>query len=563
MAIINFENGTSVNFDGQPTQQDIEDVANKLGLNGNQNPTDPTANPFNSVNSQQNNLNQPQISGNTGGFWSNLVKDAIRPFGELGVTAYNVGQSIGGLLNGDNNAASSALSQSRNLPFLGNTKPAFTGDENFTQNTGKILSYGGTVGSWEIGGGEAGAAGEGLAQGARTLAGQSAKDIIQGNIIPAALKGAAEFAPSGVATGLGEGLQNISPDNSAGTNAVKVATDTVLGGTGAALAGGLGAGLFAGGSSTLQKVIDHFQPLEDQASNAINEAIDKSIKPSFGKVSTPAARNSFYQKAAQAFEVINKYKPVLTDEAGQQVNRNPQTLSELFEAIGQAKTAIFGKYDSIASESGNAGAKYNAQPLIDKLQSLVDNKGYSPETRSYIQSQIPAIQELNGQSPSVIQHRLQEYNFDLNKAGAFSGRVTRAQINVDASIAESLRSDLNDLIEKSTGKQYAALKSEYGALRAIQDEVGRQVAVQARKASKGLLSFTDIFTGGDITSGVLTHNPALIAKGVGGRVIKGLYERLNNPDTYIKNAFGLLDKIPLNFSSLAKNSGDLLNTLNQ
>ena len=33
MAKIKFENGTVVNFDGTPTQQDVEEVANKLGLN--------------------------------------------------------------------------------------------------------------------------------------------------------------------------------------------------------------------------------------------------------------------------------------------------------------------------------------------------------------------------------------------------------------------------------------------------------------------------------------------------------------------------------------------------
>lgn len=55
---------------------------------------------------------------------------------------------------------------------------------------------------------------------------------------------------------------------------------------------------------------------------------------------------------------------------------------------------------------------------------------------------------------------------------------------------------------------------------------------------------TDIFTGGDILSGVITGNPALLARGVAGRGMKEYIQYLNNPNRYIKKAFDILDNPP-------------------
>jgi len=73
--------------------------------------------------------------------------------------------------------------------------------------------------------------------------------------------------------------------------------------------------------------------------------------------------------------------------------------------------------------------------------------------------------------------------------------------------------------------------------------------VNARKANKGLMDMTDIFTGGDIAAGLLTANPALLAKGTVGKGLKEVFKALNDPDRAIANMFkktyGHVDKFNL------------------
>jgi hypothetical protein len=69
---------------------------------------------------------QPQKSE---GFLKSIVKSVARPFAEVGTSAYNVGSSISHLAKGDVAGADKALYQSRNVPFLGETKPAFNQED--------------------------------------------------------------------------------------------------------------------------------------------------------------------------------------------------------------------------------------------------------------------------------------------------------------------------------------------------------------------------------------------------------------------------------------------------
>lgn len=506
-------------------------------------------------NSQTSQTSQPEKKG----FWSGLADAAIRPFAELGVSAVNAKNNAGEVLFGQrdkNGMIADHSNETANLPFLGETKPAFTGQENLPQAAGKMLSYGANIGSWFIGGGEAKALGQGALQASKEIVGQVAKDVIKGKIIPASLKAAKEFAPVGAASGLGQGLQNVSSDKSLGQNIAEVAGNTALGTVTAAGGAALFSGLFAGGGKAIQKVIEHYAPIEEKANTAVVEAIDNAVKPSVSNVNTPKLKANYYDKAIKAFETINKYKTAFPDESGNMVDRNPKTVSELFDAIGQAKKQIFNTYDQVAQKSGEMGAKFNAEPTISKLETVVNDIGKSPETRQYAREQISAIQELHGASPSQVQTRIEELNKGLGSF--YDGRVSKARADVDASVAYSLRQDLENLINNSTGQNYQYFKNEYGSLSTIEKDIGRSAINQAKKASQGGLGFTDIFTGGDITSGIISMNPALIAKGLAGRGIKEIYKTLNNPDRYIKAAFDLLDKIPPEYAPLVEQSQKLL-----
>lgn len=274
----------------------------------------------------------------------------------------------------------------------------------------------------------------------------------------------------------------------------------------------------------------------------VDEAIDKGVKPGFSKLTSTKQRSGYYNKARQAFQTIREEQPQFTDEAGQMVVRPPQNRAELLDGLGQAKESVYHEYSALAKESGDIGAQFDAQPTIKKLNTVVGDKKYSPETRAYAEKLAQDLGELHGESPIVVQERIKDLN---NSLGAFyDGRVSKAKAQIDASAANALREQLDNQISGLTNSNYQGLKNKYGALLTIEKDVARQAAIEARKNPKSLLDFTDIFTGGDLSAGILTMNPALIAKGAAARGFKEYFKWVNDPNRYIKNAFEHLYSIP-------------------
>lgn len=182
--------------------------------------------PIDYSNYQDSSYSQPAQSE---GLLKSITKSVAKPFAEIGTSAYNVGSSIKKLAGGDVQGAAQALEQSRNIPFLGETKPAFTGQESTLGAAKKIAGYGADIGSTilPVGAGSQiikqggkGLIKEGVKQGTKygfaTGFGQSFGGELEkgdeGSIVRAVgkgISGGAVGAPLGAATGLvGAGLAN-------------------------------------------------------------------------------------------------------------------------------------------------------------------------------------------------------------------------------------------------------------------------------------------------------------------------------------------------------------------
>jgi hypothetical protein len=82
------------------------------------------------------------------GILKTLAKGALKPFGEIGVGLYNAASTASSILTGN---PEDSLSKSRNLPFLGETKPFMTGQESLPQTAGIMAKYGGEIAPWFMG----------------------------------------------------------------------------------------------------------------------------------------------------------------------------------------------------------------------------------------------------------------------------------------------------------------------------------------------------------------------------------------------------------------------------
>lgn len=152
----------------------------------------------------------------------------VKPFAELGVSAVNLAKNVKSVATGENKDYSQ---QSYNLPYVGQTKPAFTGDENFGDFAKKTVGYGAEVGSMFLGGGASKkavttgikgltkqAAITGLKEGAAISGASSAgTSLREGNSLPQILKDTAVGVVGGGVLGGGLGVAS-----GAVTNKVKL-----------------------------------------------------------------------------------------------------------------------------------------------------------------------------------------------------------------------------------------------------------------------------------------------------------------------------------------------------
>jgi hypothetical protein len=276
----------------------------------------------------------------------------------------------------------------------------------------------------------------------------------------------------------------------------------------------------------------------EKLDKVIQEGISKGVKPTVVGKPSLAKMEGFYDNAKRAVRTIseNRADIKILNDAGEVVS-HPKTSGEFAQAIDQAKKKIYDKYHEMSINAGDSGSSFDLSKVRSELNKISspNNIKMNPKVREYAKSLSDELEELDGAPPEVIESRIADLNNSL--AGFYDGRVTKAQAQVDASVAKLMREELDNKITNAVGEGYQDLKNQYGALKAIEKEVNKRALVNARQNVKSFTDLTDIFTGGEIVSGIISMNPALIAKGVASRGIKEIYKNINKPDRYIERMF--------------------------
>ncbi|MFZ2151815.1 MAG: hypothetical protein WAV09_01760, partial [Minisyncoccia bacterium] len=314
----------------------------------------------------------------------------------------------------------------------------------------------------------------------------------------------------------------------------------------------------------------------------------KAIRPSVKQSISKAA--SYKEKASKAVETIvrNKAGLQLLDEAGQPVSKLPESIDDLSKAIQQTKQSLYKEYSDLSGgASGMREVTENipvdtratrlpkvAPGAVDLrtppplLQQVTKQKPVAPVSMNSIANELDFIansDSLKTLSPSdaayardlalklrnfgdITPSKAQEFVEHLNaQLTAFERNpnyndASRAAIN--AMVRNSLNKGADDAIEGALNQAgYLDLKSQYGALKEIERDVVRRLMVDARKNNKGLIDFTDIFSGGQVVSGLLSMNPAQVAQGLTQKTIAGTFKKLNDPNRIIKRMFENADAI--------------------
>jgi len=373
-------------------------------------------------------INQPTTTPpeKQDGFFKGLAKSIAKPFAETATTGYNTLAAAGNLLSGDVEGAEKALEAKRDLPFMGETKPSFTGKEGFGEGIKKMAGYGAEMASTVAPIGEIGLGAKALAKGAGKMAlqagvGTAGRELEdKGTIDPAEV---AKSAAIGAAIPVG--LRGVS---TVGKTVLKAAGEALGGTTGAGGASIMEAFKnpnvmkFArsaskeGGASSLQR-----QALED-AQEGLSRIVEKrgaKYRADLERVTkeTPIVRNVIGEHPME--KVINGARDkarklmddyglnVVVDDAGKPIDLgfDQSTITQNKEIVKKAlKDVLYWEDNSPAgldtlkkrlsqfkndippSETG--GAKNFIQQLHDNVSNgLKENvPGYREMTKSYAEA---------------------------------------------------------------------------------------------------------------------------------------------------------------------------------
>lgn len=287
---------------------------------------------------------------------------------------------------------------------------------------------------------------------------------------------------------------------------------------------------------------------EQRANQLIDKSIEKAIRPSVSGKSTFAQTQKYKSNAREAVRAIieNKNNIQFIDESGQSVSKLPESLNEFSQAISQTKTKVFNAYDDLLKQSGREGAKIDLNPIANELDQVINNKTLKIKDPSIIKY----AEDLKGRllsqgelTPGEADDLVKTFNEGLQAFYKNPSFESSSKATVEAGVTNNLRRALDKVVNEATDKQFQPLKNRYGSLRAVEKDVNRRAIVDARKNIKGLIDYTDIFSGGDIVRGLLTSNPAAIAQGTFQIGFKNIYKFMNDPNRIVKGMFRDVEKI--------------------
>lgn len=286
-------------------------------------------------------------------------------------------------------------------------------------------------------------------------------------------------------------------------------------------------------------------PSEQSIQSKVISLFDKSIKPTAQK--TTALADRYQNNVVTALRTIQNNAPNLNieDASGELVSRAPHSINELSQALDQTKTSIFNQYDALAKKAGTEGATIDANPIATELDSVSQNKAIqltSPGVIDYAKQWADRLRSFGTLDTQTTQEVIKIMNSNLQAFYKNPTYDAASRVTVDAGIANNFRKALDTAIEKATGENYQGLKNQYAALKAIENDVVRASMRDARKNAKGLLDYTDMFTGGQMVSGILSLNPAMFTKGAVERGLKEYIKYLNDPNRAVKNMFDAIGK---------------------
>lgn len=305
---------------------------------------------------------------------------------------------------------------------------------------------------------------------------------------------------------------------------------------------------------------------KSQADNVRREAeqyINKSIKPTVKWKMNQADYNKFIDDTLDIVDLMDKNKWILqyTDDAWNAVKwQMPTNMRETSETLWNLKKVLYDQYNEIAKQAGDAGARVNMNKAFQQLDDLskdISQNIANPQTKNIIDTYKDALLQYTDDAGTIAIEDAQKLTQDFNKQlTAFFKNPNMNDVSKNSIVAQlnkwtkdAINDSIDDVLDNSikngssASSQYTQLKSFYGKIKTIEDEISKRALVEARKNAKGLSStILDSLSWWEFTSAVLSLDPVKASKAWVMNLISRYYNYVNNPNTQLNNLFKLVER---------------------
>ena len=171
-------------------------------------------------------------------------------------------------------------------------------------------------------------------------------------------------------------------------------------------------------------------------------------------------------------------------------------------------------------------------------------KDLHPEVSAYAEDMAQRLAARGSYSTVDAQRAVQNLNNSLKAFYSNPTYETASRASIDAMVANQLRSGLDKAIEQATGPGYQELKNQYGGLKAIEKDVVHRAVVEGRKNLGGGImgNIGDLASADEVIRGVLTLNPAAVARGAAIKGFTTFVKHLRDPNRAVSRLFDAADQ---------------------
>lgn len=362
---------------------------------------------------------------------------------------------------------------------------------------------------------------------AQNILGAAASQLPKTGGLQLAGKAASRFIPEAIGTGAVAGVRS-------GGDLEQTKNEALM-------AGGFSVGLGALGALARSS----YWPILD---DSVNKALGTQGKKSGGVALQETA------KKVSGLKVLKERAPQLTVtlEDGAKVAFDPQNASygTTLQAWNQARNQVFNEYTSLAQKAGEKST-LDLSTVRQQIAEALDAPILSIE-KNAVRSILSDFDSIFKDPAKVDMQAAERFVKSLNDntvQGFFSGTSDAASSKVNAGTAKLIRDILDETIEDTTGAQYQNLRSQYSALKSLENDLVRKFQQDARSIGGGLPEYTGAFASGDIIGSALSLDPAQFAKGATLGTFSVLKRKLSNPERFLRRSFDLIDDTPTDLTT--------------